>query len=922
MEPNPQSADEQLAQTVWVRRLAQNILRDPGLAEDAAQEGSIAAWRKGPSDSHAYASWLATTVRRLAGRLVRGEARRSARERTVARPEALPSTAELVERAEAHRALVAAVLALDEPYRSTVLLRYVEDLPPRAIARRAGVPVATVKTRLARGLERLRKQLEGEHRDAREWLALLVPFTRSIPAPALVLGSTLVKSFKIGIAALLVLLVATGLFFALRPRADSALANLPAAPEASSRALAAATVEAGTLESGRVGALPPSSLSGPEANAAPPEHERLTGRVLDLAEKPIAGARIQVLHSPSDGFELMDGALEEPARELVATVSDEEGRFGLEVPYGMLVELRVSAAGFGPERLTTKFGGGELVIHLGASSVLTGLVSRTGDGSPVVGATVRVSAGTEDAVEHLLRTDALGRYRCEGLAPGRVHLIVAPDQDLMTRWEELELAPGQTLEHDLQVGAGELVRGRVLDERTGAAIAGAEVSAWDFVYKTVRTDVHGAFELGGLPARQRTLSARAPGYGRVDLRVLDTAAEVELRLLPGRRATGRVLASSGRPIEGAFVAATASAASEFLERNDVRTAVSGADGRFELADLRADLPHVLFVRASGWGVTFRAFPPGEAQATSLELGDLVLESAAGLEGRVLDASGAPRAGVSVALSPCPADPAARAAATLHGRRSVESDATGRYVLRDLAPGDWSLALHAPALPPRVEQSLRLSAGQFLRGHDLCIVEDLSLEGWISDEQGHPLEDAWITAIPEDGSRAAGTFASDAEGHFEIGGLAPGSYTLRAQGPRTDSETCSRFEELSQPHVAAGTHGLALRLFARSSSIRGRVLDAEGEGLAGAFVWRSDAGFPPEEFVLSDGQGRFELPVTTAGTLQLAAQRGIPLPQSTRTQTYAEGRVGRVVDDDEGSRALSDPLRPGSAGVDLRLRPRR
>jgi DNA-directed RNA polymerase specialized sigma24 family protein len=48
VDPNPQRPDEQLAEAGWVRRLAQNMLRDPVLAEDVTQESAIAAWQHGP----------------------------------------------------------------------------------------------------------------------------------------------------------------------------------------------------------------------------------------------------------------------------------------------------------------------------------------------------------------------------------------------------------------------------------------------------------------------------------------------------------------------------------------------------------------------------------------------------------------------------------------------------------------------------------------------------------------------------------------------------------------------------------------------------------------------------------------------------------------------------------------------------------
>ena len=76
--------------------------------------------------------------------------------------------------------MVAAVLALAEPYRSAVLLRYYEELPPRAIARRLGVPVETVRTRVKRGVELIRMRLvEARSFDARALIAWLLPMARS-----------------------------------------------------------------------------------------------------------------------------------------------------------------------------------------------------------------------------------------------------------------------------------------------------------------------------------------------------------------------------------------------------------------------------------------------------------------------------------------------------------------------------------------------------------------------------------------------------------------------------------------------------------------------------------------------------------------------------------------------------------------------
>ena len=126
--------------------------------------------------------WLRSVVRRRASFLARGRIRRSDREFAVSTAseeggagDAAP-TDELLQRGEKHRQLANAVMALRDPYRSVLLLRYFEDLTPAQIAKRNGIPAATVRSQLKRGLDELREELDeltGE--DRRTWCLALVP---------------------------------------------------------------------------------------------------------------------------------------------------------------------------------------------------------------------------------------------------------------------------------------------------------------------------------------------------------------------------------------------------------------------------------------------------------------------------------------------------------------------------------------------------------------------------------------------------------------------------------------------------------------------------------------------------------------------------------------------------------------------------
>jgi RNA polymerase sigma-70 factor (ECF subfamily) len=57
--------------------------------------------------------------------------------------------------------IAAAIEALPEKYREVIVMRHSQDLPYYEIAQRLGVPVGTVKARIFRARELLKKQLKG-----------------------------------------------------------------------------------------------------------------------------------------------------------------------------------------------------------------------------------------------------------------------------------------------------------------------------------------------------------------------------------------------------------------------------------------------------------------------------------------------------------------------------------------------------------------------------------------------------------------------------------------------------------------------------------------------------------------------------------------------------------------------------------------
>src|SRR5262245_56486477 len=211
------SPDDLMQHAAAMRSLARDLLRDDALADDALQQARLAALRRPPAQSVAVGAWLRAVVRRCAVDVWRSERRRRARELEIARAEAFepPDAAELL---EVQQDVVAAVRALDEPYRTAVWLRYYEDLPPAAIARRTGEPVKTIKTRLWRALQLLRARLDARHGErAGErggWALALLPLAngpaRAISATAAVAAGVTWMSAKVLLGSFAMIALAAG----------------------------------------------------------------------------------------------------------------------------------------------------------------------------------------------------------------------------------------------------------------------------------------------------------------------------------------------------------------------------------------------------------------------------------------------------------------------------------------------------------------------------------------------------------------------------------------------------------------------------------------------------------------------------------------------------------------------------------------
>ena len=147
--------------------LARWLLRHDQDAEDVVQEAYLRAFQFfGSFHGETGRAWMLKIIRntcytRLAGRRTSGTSLENTEIGELAAPgDADPAV--LLERREDRQMLLEAVAGLPIEFREVIVLRELEELSYRDIARIAEVPLGTVMSRLARARERLQDILDGK----------------------------------------------------------------------------------------------------------------------------------------------------------------------------------------------------------------------------------------------------------------------------------------------------------------------------------------------------------------------------------------------------------------------------------------------------------------------------------------------------------------------------------------------------------------------------------------------------------------------------------------------------------------------------------------------------------------------------------------------------------------------------------------
>ena len=477
----------------------------------------------------------------------------------------------------------------------------------------------------------------------------------------------------------------------------------------------------------------------------------ITGRVIDGAGRPVQNARVIVGER--------EGQSDRAGRFTVGGLS--AGEHALEVEAANLVRPGVGSLG-------------QKIVELGATEVrevelriqqqarIQGRVEA--DRRPVLDATLSLSYAFADGmdgrplepfiVSDVLHTDAAGHFDLQGLAPGRLQILVEAADYPFWESHEIYLRPGQTMEDlVLDIAPAGVVYGRVRSSEGPVRLASVEVrSLADGLQWNTRTDESGAFRVEGLGAGAYSVRVRASGFGDElvdDVFVEeDGEAEVNVELSSSQAFFGRVVDSRGDPVPAAQVIFMSEAGRHVIQANEF--------GRFQWDEpgegswtVRAASPRY---------DSSEQIPARAGQELTLELGD-----GGTIFGRVVDQRGQPVGGINVSVANVElAVPGAHHPRQLARGRSSDQD--GEFRVGPLPPGRYRLVTQGGGYAPVQSDAVRVESGRDVTGVVLTLDSGSTLRGEVIDvNTGDPVERAVVqlmvpqltvnTATASDGSFA-------------------------------------------------------------------------------------------------------------------------------------------------------------------------
>jgi hypothetical protein len=480
-----------------------------------------------------------------------------------------------------------------------------------------------------------------------------------------------------------------------------------------------------------------------------PSGDVVAGCVVDALGGPVAGALITVRP-------IWD------APALGVGRSDNHGRFSVAATAGP-VRLSAEADGYSRIWRSVVAPAHDVNLPLAPAARIAGTVVAEGTSEPLEG--VVVTARSNDGRDSEARSAADGTFALERLAAGRYQIVAVADH-WRSRARELDVVVGgQVGSVVIPVARGLAFSGRVLLD--GAPCPMAIVTLLGSVTLQARADTDANVRLQGAPPGRyeaRVACNAVPPLREAIALERDVAGHV-WNIPRGLVIAGTVADAAGAPAARIGIDVLDPARPEANSRCH-----SDDQGRFECVGLG---PGAYAVGASDdWGA-LGAPVSVTLQDRSVSGVALRLPPLGKIDITVQSAAGRPRDDLPVF-----------AIDEQHAVVSAAPQGGGRFTIPRLPSGRYDVMAGHTRSPTR--KSVAVDARATAVAVTLVVAADATIAGRVLDPRNQPVPDVWVSAydlrVPALRENQAAPALTDADGRFQIGGLVPGSYTVRAAGP--------------------------------------------------------------------------------------------------------------------------------------------
>ena len=643
-----------------------------------------------------------------------------------------------------------------------------------------------------------------------------------------------------------------------------------------------------------------------EARPGPPDNDlgdvilepglRLRGYVRSRAGTPVPEARLYASQRIGMSSVSLQGT------------SDEAGGFLIGGLQPGRAHLWVEARGFAPLSTQAEAGASELDLQLDPAGSIAGTVVDA-KGSSVPSFSVSADKGNYEgeAQDEFSPTD--GRFVLEDVGEGLWTVSVAAPGHAPASVPDVAVRAGRSTDVGrVRLSRGATIRGQVVTA-DDSAVPGATIRAdqprptmGSGESPTTSSDASGLFELTGVAPGTTDVVATHPGHAESRVRSVevDAARITDVRIVLGRggRVEGTARRRDGAPLAGTYV--------HVLSRDrgygfDRRRGLVGTDGSFAIDRVPVGPMRVALMLPSGGGrSSSSASQDVEVRDGETVTVELIVASIL-VTGRVTRGE-EPVAGarVNVRMKDMTSHfysegLGASPASSSHSgpeRGTGLTDEAGVYQLLVDAPGPAWASVEAGSPPeqnsfPNIEvpdaESYTLD---FALG-------SAPLSGIVVDaETNAALRDVYVGATGRDSGARRGSSTSGPDGRFRIE-VEPGEYRLAAY---------SEGYATTEVDVSPGISGLSEIVLAmeKGDTISGRLVDARGHGVGGAYVTATSVG--PGNGAPTMTDGHFRIGGLTAGSytvfaevvgLGFAVRPSVTAPAESVTLQLSPGGRARV-----------------------------